>query len=78
MTITLDIPDDLRARVDAIAARSNLSASQVVADALENGHSLEWQEMFLEKVARGIADADRGAFASDAEVDAVVSKYRSA
>lgn len=78
MTITLDIPDDLRARVDAIAARSNLSVSQVVADALENGHSLEWQELFLEKVARGLADADRGDFATDAEVDAVVNKYRPA
>jgi predicted transcriptional regulator len=76
MTITLDIPDELKARVDAIAARSNLSASEVVADALENGHSLEWQERFLEKVAAGVADADRANFATDAEVAAVVNKYR--
>ena len=76
MTITLDIPDELRARVDAIAARSNLSASEVVADALENGHSLEWQERFLEKVAAGTADADRAHFATGAELAAVVNKYR--
>jgi predicted transcriptional regulator len=78
MTIPLDIPDDLRARVDAIAARSNLSASQVIADALEHGHSLEWQERFLEKVTAGLAEAEQGEFATDAEVDAVVNKYRPA
>jgi predicted transcriptional regulator len=76
MTIVLDIPDDLKARVDAIAARSNLSPSQVIADALEHGHSLEWQERFLERVAAGLSDADRNAFASDAEVASVVGKYR--
>ena len=76
MTITLDIADELKARVDAIAARSNLSASQVITDALQNGHSLEWQERFLEKVAAGLADAEHGFFASDAELAAVVNKYR--
>lgn len=78
MTIPLDIPDELRARVDAIAARSNLSVSQVVADALENGHSLEWQERFLEKVATGLAEAEQGEFATDAEVEGVLNKYRPA
>jgi predicted transcriptional regulator len=76
MTWTIDIEESLKARVDAIAARTNMSADQVIADALENGHSLEWQEQFLEKVARGIEAADRGDFASDAEVAAVVAKYR--
>ena len=76
MTITLDIADDLKARVDVIAARSNLSPSEVIADALENGHSLEWQEQFLDKVAQGLASADRGDFAADDEVARVVNKYR--
>ncbi|MCR6673499.1 CopG family ribbon-helix-helix protein [Devosia ginsengisoli] len=78
MTITLDIADDLKARVDAIAARSSLSPSQVIADALENGHSLEWQERFLEKVAAGLDDADREAFATDDQLAAIVNKYRPA
>ena len=78
MTITIEIADDLKAWVDAIAARSNLSASQVISDALENGYSLEWQERFLAKVAEGLADADQGAFATDAELSAVVNKYRPA
>lgn len=76
MTITVDLPDDLKARVDAIAARSSLSPSEVIADALENGHSIEWQEQFLAKVAEGIAAADRGEFATADEVLRVVNKYR--
>ena len=76
MTITLEISDDLKARVDAIAARSSLSPSEVIADALENGHSLDWQERFLDKVATGLAEADRGEFASDGDVERIVGKYR--
>lgn len=76
MTLTIDIPEELKARVDAIAARSSLSAAEIIADALQNGHSLEWQERFLDKVAAGTAAADRGEFATDDEVDLVVNKYR--
>lgn len=76
MTITLEIDDALKARVDAIAARCRLSPSEVIADALENGHSLEWQEHFLDRVTEGIAAADRGDFASADDVARVVGKYR--
>lgn len=67
---------ELRARVDAIVARSSRSFAEVVEDALQNGHSLEWQERFLDKVAAGAAAADRGDFASPAEVERVLNKYR--
>lgn len=76
MTVTLDIPDELQARVDAIARRSGLSASQVVADALGKDYSLEWQERFLDKVAAGLAAADRGDFANDDDIAQVLNKYR--
>ncbi len=75
MLIDLDIAPALQDRIAAIAARSSLSASEVIADALENGHSLEWQEQFLDKVAVGIAAADRGEFASQAEMDLVLNKF---
>jgi len=78
MTITLNIPDDLHARVDTIAQRTGLSPSQVISDALANGYSLEWQEQFLDKVAAGIDAADRGDFASDADMARVLNKYRPA
>lgn len=76
MTIELEITPELQARIDAIAARSSLSASEVIADALENGHSLEWQEQFLDKVKAGIEAADRGEFASRGDIEHVLNKYR--
>ena len=76
MAIELTLTPELRARVESIAARSTLSAAEVVADALENGHSLEWQERFIAKVANAIEAADRGDFASAAEVESVKNKYR--
>lgn len=76
MTIELELTPELKARIDAIAARSSLSAEEVIADALENGHSLEWQERFLDKVAKGIEAADRGEFATPADIERVRNKYR--
>ncbi|MDI6027368.1 transcriptional regulator [Corticibacterium sp. UT-5YL-CI-8] len=71
-----DITPELKARIDAIAQRSTLTPSEVVTDALENGHSLEWQERFLDKVAAGTAAADSEDFASPGEVERVLMKYR--
>jgi predicted transcriptional regulator len=76
MTIEFEITPELQARINAIAARSTMSPSQVIADALENGHSLDWQERFLDKVAEGIAAADRGEFATAADIERVRNKYR--
>ena len=76
MASEIDIAPELRKRVDAIAARSNLTVSQVIADALQNGHSLDWQEQFLDKVAEGLAAAERGEFAKTADIERVRNKYR--
>lgn len=76
MSIDLKLPDHLRARVETIAARSNLTPTDVLTDALENGHSLEWQEALLETVAKRADAADAGDFASDEEVAGVMNKYR--
>ena len=78
MTVTFDISDELHARVAAIARRSNLSTSQVITDALQNGYSLEWQERFLDQVAAGIDAADEGDFVDANELGRVVGKYRPA
>jgi len=69
---------ELRAWIDAIAVRSRRSASEIVAEALEEGHSLPWQEYCLDKVMAGLAGADRGDFATPEEVARVVNKYRPA
>lgn len=78
MTVTLDISDELQARVEAIAQRSGLSASEIIADALDKGYSLEWQEQFLDKVAAGMDAAERGDFAGADEIAQVLNKYRPA
>lgn len=76
MTIELEIMPELKARIQAIAERSNRSESEVIADALEYGHSLDWQEQFLDKVAAGLAAAERGDFASPADLQRILNKYR--
>jgi predicted transcriptional regulator len=76
MTVELDIAPDLAARIDALAARSGESRSQIIQDALEKGHSIEWQERFVQKVEMAIEAADRGEFASQSDVDRVLNKYR--
>jgi len=76
MNIKVDIKPEMQRRVTAIAQRTGLSESQIIAEALEHGRSLDWQERFAEKVGRGIAAADRGEFASQAEIERVRSKYR--
>jgi predicted transcriptional regulator len=68
----------MQRRVAAIAEQTGLSESQIVAEALEHGRSLDWQERFAEKVARGVEAADRGEFASTADIERVRNKHRAA
>ncbi|SMH39381.1 hypothetical protein [Mesorhizobium australicum] len=76
MTIKVDITPEMQRRVSDIAQKSGRSETQVIVDALEHGHSLDWQESFLAKIRHGIAAADRGDFATEAEIDRVRQKYR--
>ncbi len=78
MTTDSAISEHLRPRLQALTERMNLSASDLVADALENGRSLAWQERFVDTVVRGIEAADRGDFAGEDEIAAVLDKYRPA
>lgn len=76
MTTKVDITPEMQRRVSNIAQKAGRSETQVIVDALEHGHSLDWQESFLEKIRQGIAAADRGDFATEAEIDSVRQKYR--
>lgn len=78
MNIKVDITPEMQRRVAAVAARTGLSESQIILEALEHGRSLQWQERFAEKVARGIEAAERDEFASAADIARLRSKYRSA
>lgn len=72
-----DISADLDRRIDALAARSSLTRGQIIEDALTHGQSLAWQEKWIEGVEAGLADADRGDFASEEETAAVLNRYAS-
>ncbi len=78
MPFEVDITPELQNRIAAIAGRTGLSPSEVITDALTNGHSLAWQEQFLDKVLRGVSEADAGQFASPSDIDLVLNKYRPA
>ena len=71
------LPDDLSRRVDALAERSSLTRGKIIEDALSHGRSLAWQERWIEGVEAGLAEADRGDFATDDEVAAVLNRYGS-
>ncbi|MGL4199641.1 MAG: CopG family ribbon-helix-helix protein [Allorhizobium sp.] len=51
--------------------QSKLSRDQIVEDALAQGRSLAWQKQWVTGVLEGLAEAERGEFASEAEIDAV-------
>lgn len=70
------IPPELRARIDALTARTSLNEQEILREALENGRSLAWQEEWMRRVDAGIEAADRGEFATQDEIDRVVNKYR--
>jgi len=71
------ISADLSRRIDAVAARSSMTRGQIIEDALAHGRSLAWHEKWIAGVQEGIAEAERGEFASDEELAAVLGKYGS-
>lgn len=76
MNIKVDMTPAMKQRMAAVAELTGLSEAQIITDALENGHSLDWQIRFARKVAEGAEAADRGEFASASDVDRVRNKYR--
>jgi predicted transcriptional regulator len=70
-----NISDDLSRRIDAIAARSSLTRAQIIEDALAHGRSLAWHEKWVTGVQEGLAEAERGEFATEEEIAAILTKY---
>ncbi|MFN7022978.1 MAG: CopG family ribbon-helix-helix protein [Pseudorhizobium sp.] len=70
---TIRVPDDVADRLNQIAQKLDRSRSYMAAQAIEDFVSREeWQ---LSEIEAGIADADRGEFASDEDVARVAGKY---
>lgn len=71
MRNTVQLPEDISRRIDKLVERSNLPRDRIVEDALAQGRSLAWQEQWVIGVMEGLAEAERGEFASEAEIEAM-------
>lgn len=71
---TIRLDDETLAKLDALAADTDRSRNWLAAKAIESYVELNaWQ---IEQIKEGIAEADRGEFATEEEVEAVFAKYR--
>jgi len=73
--VTVRLDPELRGRLKTIAAAMDRPRSWVINRAIEQFVSDQaWQ---IEEIKRGLAEADAGDFATEAEVNAVFTKRRS-
>ena len=70
---TVRLPDDVADKLDALAAKLDRSRSYVAAQAI--GDFVAREEWQLADIEAGLREADRGDFATDAEVAATIAKY---
>ncbi|HEV7324704.1 MAG TPA: CopG family ribbon-helix-helix protein [Bosea sp. (in: a-proteobacteria)] len=71
---TIRLDDETLAKLDALAADTDRSRNWLVAKAIQDYVELNaWQ---IQRIKEGIAQADRGEFATEEEVEAVFAKYR--
>lgn len=72
-SITIQIPEDTAERLDRLAERLSVPVDVVAVDALNDFIAREeWQ---LAEIESGLAEADRGDFASNEEVISVLARY---
>ncbi|MPZ34341.1 MAG: ribbon-helix-helix protein, CopG family [Rhodospirillales bacterium] len=70
---TVRLPDDVAKRLDKLAEKLDRSRSYVAAQAISDFVTREaWQ---LADIEAGLREAERGEFASDAEVAATIARF---
>jgi predicted transcriptional regulator len=70
---TVRLPDDVAKKLDELAEKLDRSRSYVAAQAISDFVTREaWQ---LADIEAGLRDAERGNFASDAEVAATIARF---
>ncbi len=72
-TMTVRLPDEIKKRLDKLAKATDRSKSWLAADAIRS--YIELQEWQIQEIKAGVEEADAGKFASDAEVQAVITKW---
>ena len=71
---TIRLDDETLAKLDALAADTDRSRNWLATKAIEQYVELNaWQ---IERIKEGVAEADRGEFATEEEVETVFAKYR--
>jgi predicted transcriptional regulator len=71
---TIRLDDETLAKLDALAADTDRSRNWLAARAIENYVELNaWQ---IQRIKEGIAEADRGEFATEEELDAIEAKLQ--
>jgi predicted transcriptional regulator len=70
---TVRLPDDVAKRLDALAEKLDRSRSYVAAQAINDYVTREaWQ---LADIEAGLREAERGEFATEAEVAATIAQF---
>lgn len=69
---TVRVQDETAAKLDKIAELSDRSRCYLAAQAIEDYVAREWQ---LAEIQGGLAEADRGDFASADDLASMVAKY---
>ncbi len=73
-TVTLRLDDSVKDKLEKLAESTHRSRSFLAAEAIKAYvESNEWQ---IAEIHQAIQEADAGDFATQADVDAVVSKWR--
>ena len=71
--VTVRLGDELKSRLEALAQGTKRSKSFLAAEAI--AQYLEREAWQIEETQKAIQEADAGDFASEAEIDAVFSKW---
>ncbi len=72
-TLTLRVPTEMKEQLDKLADATHRSKSYLAGEAIRQYLELEaWQ---IGEIQQALKEADANDFASDDEVDAVMSKY---
>jgi predicted transcriptional regulator len=70
---TVRLPDEVTKKLDALAAKLDRSRSYVAAQAI--GDYVDREAWQLADIEAGLREADKGEFATDAEIAAILTKY---
>ncbi|MET0208963.1 MAG: hypothetical protein ABW220_07955 [Burkholderiaceae bacterium] len=73
-TLTVQLDDNVKLRLDRLAALTQRSDAVLAAEAI--GEFVSHQEWQVAEIRTALLEADRGAFANEEDVEALATKWR--